>query len=130
MTIDEFKSMAKTITLAYPRASVIPNAEALKVWYGFLKHMDKDILDKVLEAWILNSQQPPSIADLNNGYIKLKNAENPIKPAVNRFDCIPPEERQVLIERGIIDYDTEVLNLMDAEEMDLDILEKYHFVRR
>lgn len=130
MTIDEFKKIAKTITLAYPRSSIMPNAEALKVWYGFLKDMDKDLLNKVLENWILSNQQPPSIADLNDRYIKLKNIEKPNEAAVNRFDCIPPEERQLLIKRGVIEYDTEVLNLMDAEEKDLEILEKYHFVRR
>lgn len=59
-----------------------------------------------------------------------RNIAKPNEPPVNRFDCIPPKERQLLIERGIIYYDTEMLNLMDAEEEDLDILEKYHFVRR
>ena len=48
----------------------------------------------------------------------------------NRFDCIPDEERMILINRKIIDYPTESMDLGDAEENDLQILEKYHLIRR
>lgn len=68
----------------------------------------------------------------NKGEIPLvtKINEHTEKPNKNRFDCIPIEERRLLMERKIIDYSAESMDLGDAEEADLKILEKYHLIRR
>lgn len=47
---------------------------------------------------------------------------------INRFNCIPLDERNYLESRGIIDCKTECMKLGDADKDDLRILEKYHLV--
>lgn len=47
----------------------------------------------------------------------------------NRFDCIPPNERDRLVKRQIIDIENESMDLANADDEDKEVLIKYRLIR-
>ena len=64
MTAKQFEKIAKGITTAYSWANLLPNQEAVEIWYRKLADIPYDVMTAVVNRWIETKTSPPSIAAL------------------------------------------------------------------
>lgn len=60
----EFVKMAAVLKTAYPRSDIMPNKEAVTVWYDMLKDLDAESVKAAITAYIATKKFPPTIADI------------------------------------------------------------------
>ena len=64
MTKKEFAIFATAIRTYYPKESIIPNEQALELWFKQLCDIPYDIAEVVLNKWVASNRWSPSIADI------------------------------------------------------------------
>ena len=62
----EFAQIASAIRTYYPREKILPNDEAMELWYEALKDLDYQSVSKALHRWIATERWSPSIADIRS----------------------------------------------------------------
>lgn len=67
MTKEEFAALAMAIRTYYPRENLMPNDEALNLWYEALRDLDAAAAGKALKTWVKHSRWAPTIADIIDG---------------------------------------------------------------
>ena len=67
MTGAEFKVIAMTLRTFYTRENLLPNNQALELWFGMLKDLPYDLTHKVVEEWAASSKWSPTVAEIRNG---------------------------------------------------------------
>ncbi len=60
----EFAVIAAAIKTYYPRFSLLPNQQAMELWYDSLQDIPADVLSAALKKWVVTEKWPPSIAEL------------------------------------------------------------------
>ena len=60
----EFLKIAEAIKTAYPKENLIPNKEAMQLWYAMLKDLDYKTVQAAVKAYIATKRFPPTIADI------------------------------------------------------------------
>lgn len=60
----EFLKIAEAIKTAYPKENLIPNKEAMQLWYAMLKDLDYRTVQAAVKACIALKKFPPTIADI------------------------------------------------------------------
>ena len=63
MTRDEFAKIAMALKTYYPRETLLPNAEAVSLWYEQLKDIDYRVAAAALHKWVGLNKWSPSIAE-------------------------------------------------------------------
>lgn len=64
MTKKEFSVFAMALKTYYPREEIIPNQQALELWYKALEDIPYNVLEVTLGKWVSLNRFSPSIADL------------------------------------------------------------------
>ena len=64
MDLSEWGKIAKAIKHYYPREAVLPDAEAMSLWYDALKDIDYSVMSTALKKWVMTNRFSPQIADL------------------------------------------------------------------
>lgn len=67
MSREEFAVFAAALQTYYPRANILPNKQALELWYRQLQDIDYRDAEKTLNKWVSEERFPPSIADIRGG---------------------------------------------------------------
>ena len=57
----------KAISTYYPKETILPNDEAMTLWYDQLKDLDYKATSEALKKWVAVERWSPSIADLRAG---------------------------------------------------------------
>lgn len=60
----EFAVIAAALQTYYPRFSLIPNEQAMELWYDGLKDIPADVATAGLKKWVMTEKWPPTIAEL------------------------------------------------------------------
>jgi len=60
----DFAKWASYLQTYFPNYNLLPNPEALELWYGELGNMPFDLLFAALRKWVNTHRYPPSIAEL------------------------------------------------------------------
>ena len=60
----EFAVIAAALQTYYPRFSLIPNEQAMELWYDGLKDIPADVASAGLKKWVMTEKWPPTIAEL------------------------------------------------------------------
>lgn len=60
----EFGKLAAAIRTYYPREKILPNAEAVALWYEQLKDIPYNVATASLNKWVSTEKWSPTIADL------------------------------------------------------------------
>ena len=60
----EFATWESALQTYYPRFNLLPNAEAIELWYRELGEMPFDLLSAALRKWVNTERFPPSIAEM------------------------------------------------------------------
>lgn len=72
MTKKEFGKIAMALKTYYPRESLLPNDEALELWYRQLCDLQYGVAEAALNKWVATSKWSPTVADLRKNAIEIK----------------------------------------------------------
>ena len=64
MTKKEFSQIAMAIKTYYPKETIIPNEQAMALWYNALKDIDYKVMSLALDKWVNGNKWSPAISDL------------------------------------------------------------------
>lgn len=64
MTREEFAKVVMAIRTYYPKEKILPNKEAMQLWYEQLNDLDYATLSMSLQKWVNTEKWSPTIADL------------------------------------------------------------------
>lgn len=64
MTKAEFGQLADAIRTYYPREKILPNPEAMSLWYDGLKDIEYKVASAALQKWVATNRWSPAISDL------------------------------------------------------------------
>lgn len=64
MTDNEFMIWAAAVKTYYPRDNVLPNTQAMELWYRQLKDIPYPVAEAVLSKWVATNKWSPTIADI------------------------------------------------------------------
>lgn len=74
MTRDEFKVIAKGMKAVYTQPSFLPDADAFDVWYGLLCDLPYDIAKTAVQAYMMQNNKVPTIADIREIALDMQTA--------------------------------------------------------
>lgn len=60
----EFTNIVKAIRTYYPKETILPNDEAMTLWYDQLQDLDYKATAAGLKKWVAKERWSPSIADI------------------------------------------------------------------
>lgn len=100
MNKTEFATIAAALQTYYPRFNLLPNREAMALWYQELSDINAETLTTALRKWVCTEQWPPTIADLRSLCTNLTEGELPdwgeaweeVTQAVRRFGWTRPDK--------------------------------------
>lgn len=64
MTKQEFATFAMALKTYYPREQLLPNQQAMELWFRELCDIPFDVAEMALRKWVSNNKWSPSIADI------------------------------------------------------------------
>lgn len=64
MTQKEFATFAMALKTYYPKENVLPNSQAMDLWYRQLNDIDYQVISTALDKWVATNKWSPSIADI------------------------------------------------------------------
>ena len=64
MTKKEFAIFASALRTYYPREKLLPNEQAMELWFNQLQDLPYDIATLTLNKWVATNKWSPSIADI------------------------------------------------------------------
>ena len=71
MNKKEFATFAMGMKTYYPRESLIPDNEAMELWYSALCDIQYGLAITFLQKWVMVEKWPPSIADIRAGCMQI-----------------------------------------------------------
>lgn len=64
MTKKEFALLAMAIKTYYPKEGLLPNEQAMELWYKQLQDLEYNVAEMALNKWVATNKWSPSIADI------------------------------------------------------------------
>lgn len=64
MTTDEFTLWAMSMRTYYPKENILPNSQAMELWYLQLKDIPYETAQGILNRWASTNKWSPSIAEI------------------------------------------------------------------
>lgn len=77
MNKQEFALIASALKTYYPRESLLPNSQAMELWFNQLKDLPYKVVETALNKWVATEKWSPSIADLRRIASELVNGSLP-----------------------------------------------------
>lgn len=102
MTKQEFATLAMAIRTYYPKEQILPNQQAMELWYRELQDIPADVAEAALRKWVATNKWSPSIAELRETAAEVRHGEIPdwgegweqVLTAIRRFGSY--REREAL----------------------------------
>ena len=69
----EFGMFINALKTFYPREKLLPNQEAMELWYEMLKDISYQAASKALQKWVATEKWSPTIADIRSTVSGLEN---------------------------------------------------------
>lgn len=60
----EFSAFAMALKTFYPREQLLPNEQAMQLWYAQLRDIPDDVAQLALHKWVATNKWPPTIAEI------------------------------------------------------------------
>lgn len=77
MTKEEFKLFALALKTYYPKEGLLPNSQAMDLWYAQLQDLPYEVASTALNKWVATNKWSPSIADIRSSSTDLVQGETP-----------------------------------------------------
>lgn len=106
MTVEEFGILADAIKTYFPRDNVLPNKQAIEMWFDMLKDLDYQSASYGLKKYVSLNKFPPAISDIRECAASIREPEelnemeawalvrnaisNGIYHSVEEFEKLPP----------------------------------------
>ena len=71
----EFATFAAALKTYYPRENLLPNPQAMELWYRQLQDIPCQLAEMALNKWVATNKWPPSIAEIREQASAIKNGE-------------------------------------------------------
>ena len=102
----EFALFAMALRTYFPREQILPNPEAMELWYQELNDIPYDTAIAVLRIWVNLNKWSPSIADIRETYFNIVNGNqhtwqdgwDSVMTAIRRFGYYSPKEAMNYLE--------------------------------
>jgi len=75
MTRDEFATFTMALKTYYPRENLLPNPQAMELWFRELCDIPFDVAEMALRKWVSCNKWSPSIADLRESTSVIVNGD-------------------------------------------------------
>lgn len=73
MNKKEFSIFASALRTYYPKEKLLPNEQAMELWYNQLKDIPYNVASATLEKWVAIEKWSPSIADVRKTAVEIVN---------------------------------------------------------
>ena len=60
----QFGILASAIKTYYPKEQILPNQQAMELWYRELQDIPYELAEAALRKWVVNNKWSPTIADI------------------------------------------------------------------
>ena len=77
MSKKEFGLFAAAMKTYYPREQLLPNQQAMELWYRELRDIPYQVAETALRKWVAISKWPPSIAEIRLQAATIQTGEIP-----------------------------------------------------
>ena len=75
MTKSEFVKIADAIKTYYPSEKILPNKQAMQLWYMELEDISYEQASVILRRYVSTNRFPPTIADFREGVAEMSGAD-------------------------------------------------------
>lgn len=72
MTAKEFGTFAAALRTYYSRENILPNSQAMELWYRQLQDIPYPVAEAVLQKWVATNRWSPSIADIRESAAEIQ----------------------------------------------------------
>lgn len=72
MNKQEFSNFAMALKTYYPRENLLPNAQAMQLWFLQLQDIPYNVAEVTLNKWVATQKWPPTIADIREQEAAIK----------------------------------------------------------
>ena len=76
MKKEEFAKLSMALRTYYPKENLLPNNQALELWYQQLKDIPYEIAEIAVEKWVSTNRWSPTIADIRQMAAEVKNPDS------------------------------------------------------
>lgn len=73
MTRQEFWQFAAAIRTYYSRENILPNEQAMELWFRQLQDIPFQVAEAILAKWVATNKWSPSIADIRDSMAEIQN---------------------------------------------------------
>lgn len=77
MDKNEFSMFSMALKTYYPRENLLPNTQAMELWFKQLQDIPYQVAEVALNKWVAVNKWSPSIADIRAEAAEIKNGEAP-----------------------------------------------------
>lgn len=77
MDKNEFSMFSMALKTYYPRENLLPNTQAMELWFKQLQDIPYQVAETALNKWVAVNKWSPSIADIRAEAAEIKNGETP-----------------------------------------------------
>ena len=100
MNKQEFSKWVMALKTYYPREQLLPNAQAIELWFQELHDIPMNVAEAALRKWVAVSKWSPTIAEIREMCVDVKRGDAPdwsdgwaqVQLAIRRFGCYRPAE--------------------------------------
>lgn len=75
MTKGEFATWTMALKTYYPKENLLPNQQAMELWYRELSDIPYEVAETVLRKWVATNKWSPSIAEIRESTATILNGE-------------------------------------------------------
>ena len=106
MTKQEFSKWVMALKTFYPREQLLPNAQAIELWYQELHDIPMQVAEAALRKWVATSKWSPTIAEIREMCVDVKRGDAPdwsdgwaqVQLAIKRFGQYNPKEAMAMLD--------------------------------
>lgn len=77
MSKEEFSALVMALRTYYPRENILPNQQAVRLWYQELQDIPYSVAEAGLRKWVATNKWSPSIAEIREMAETIKTGDNP-----------------------------------------------------
>lgn len=75
MNKKEFATFAAALRTYYPREQILPNEQAMELWFRELQDIPMEIAEATLRKWVSTNKWSPSIAEIRENATSIKDGD-------------------------------------------------------
>lgn len=100
MNTKEFGTFAMALKTYYPKEQILPNEQAMELWFRELQDIPFNVAETVLRKWVSTNKWSPAISEIREMAATIQNGETPdwgegweqVLKAISKYGSYRPKE--------------------------------------